>query len=152
MKVIEAFNVEDTKRIGYELAKLMVDGGVILLNGDLGTGKTVFTSGVAYAIGINEYITSPTCTIVNEYYGKKKLYHFDLYRIKSLEELEDIVFWEYLEDSGFVVVEWAKNIHNLELKNRVSVNITKDLEKGVGYRNIKIEFSGRYKDLEEKLN
>lgn len=152
MRVIETFNAYDTERIGYELAKLMTNGGVILLDGDLGTGKTVFTKGIAKAIGIEGYITSPTFTLVNEYDGEKKLSHFDLYRINSLEELDDIGFWDYIEEDSFVVIEWAKNIKDLNLEDRVSVNITKNLEKGLDYRNVKIEFSGKYKELEEKLN
>ena len=139
-------------RVGYELAKRMVSGGIIFLDGDLGTGKTVFTTGVAKAIGIDDYVTSPTFTLVNEYDGIKKLSHFDLYRISSVEELEDIGFWDYLEDDSFVVVEWAKNIRNLKLEDKVSVSITKDLGKGVDYRSVKIEFSGKYKNLEKKLN
>ena len=148
---IEAFGEDDTKKVGYKLASLMEDGGIVLLDGDLGAGKTVFTIGMAKAIGVSDYVTSPTFTLVNEYSGKKKLIHFDLYRIRSLEELEDIGFWEYLEEDGFVVMEWASNIKGLELEDRISINITKDLKKGVDYRSIRLEFKGKYAKLEEKL-
>ena len=152
MKTINTFNVEQTIEVGYKLAKLMGNGGVILLDGDLGAGKTVFTMGIAKALDIEGYITSPTFTLVQEYYGSKRLNHFDVYRLEGIDDLDDIGFYEYLKDDVFVVIEWWKKIASAMPKDTVEVSITKDLEKGLDYRNITIKFNGRYKCLEDKLN
>ena len=151
MKEFNAYTVQDTIDVGFKLAKLMINGGIILLDGDLGAGKTVFTTGIAKAININEYIKSPTFTIVNEYCGDKKLNHFDVYRLESEDDLDDIGFWEYLEDDSFVVIEWSKKIASVLPKDTVEVTITKDLGKGLDYRIITVKFNGKYKGLEEKL-
>lgn len=147
---IDVFDVDSTVEVGYKLAKLMEHGGVVLLDGDLGAGKTVFVSGIAKALGINEYITSPTFTIVNMYKGDKKLHHFDVYRIGE-EDLEDIGFWDYVEQEAFVVIEWSCRIQNVLPKDVVKVDIKKNLEKGLNYRNITVEFCGKYRELEGKM-
>lgn len=152
MRTIDTFNVEQTMEVGYKLAKLMKNGGVILLDGDLGAGKTVFTMGVAKALNIDGYITSPTFTLVSEYHGDKKLNHFDVYRLEGIDDLDDIGFYEYLEDDAFVVIEWWKKIEHAMPKDTVEVSITKDLEKGLDYRNVSIKFNGKFKSLENKLN
>lgn len=143
----DVFSVNDTIEVGYRLAKLMKYGGIVLLDGDLGAGKTVFVTGIARALNIDEYITSPTFTIVNMYRGDKNLNHFDVYRIGE-GDLDDIGFWDYVQQDTFVVIEWSSRIQNMLPKDVVKVKIKKDLDKGLDYRNITIEFCGKYKELE----
>lgn len=152
MKEFSVYTTEDTVNIAYKLAKIMENGGIILLDGDLGAGKTVFTTGIAKAISVHEFIKSPTFTIVNEYQGDKKLNHFDVYRLESEDDLDDIGFWEYLEDGSFVVIEWSKKIASILPKDNIEVTITKDLTKGLDYRIITLKFNGKYKELERKLS
>ena len=152
MKEFSVYTTEDTINIAYKLAKIMENGGIILLDGDLGAGKTVFTTGIAKAINVHEFIKSPTFTIVNEYQGDKKLNHFDVYRLESEDDLDDIGFWEYLEDGSFVVIEWSKKIASILPKDNIEVTITKDLTKGLDYRIITLKFNGKYKELERKLS
>ena len=147
---IDAFGVDATKEAGYKLAKVMEHGGMVLLDGDLGAGKTVFVTGIARALNINEYITSPTFTIVNMYRGDKDLNHFDVYRIGE-EDLDDICFWDYVRQDTFVVIEWSMRIQSMLPEDVVKVNIQKDLDRGLEYRRITIEFCGRYKKIECKM-
>ncbi|MBP5427358.1 MAG: tRNA (adenosine(37)-N6)-threonylcarbamoyltransferase complex ATPase subunit type 1 TsaE [Clostridiales bacterium] len=147
---IKAFSADDTIACGYKLAKLMESGGIILLDGDLGAGKTVFTTGIARALNISDYITSPTFTIVNMYVGDKQLNHFDVYRIEK-EDLDDIGFWDYILPDTFVVIEWSQKIAGLLPRDTVEVNISKDLDKGLDYRSITIKCNGKYEELESKM-
>ena len=104
---------EQTKEIGYKLGKLLTPGSVICLIGDLGAGKTTMTQSLAKAIGVDDYITSPTFTIVNEYEGNMPLYHFDVYRIGSSEEMYDIGYDEYINSDGVCIIEWANLIEDI---------------------------------------
>ena len=104
---------EQTKEIGYRLGKLLTPGSVICLIGDLGAGKTTMTQSLAKAIGVDDYITSPTFTIVNEYEGNMPLYHFDVYRIGSSEEMYDIGYDEYINSDGLCIIEWANLIEDI---------------------------------------
>ena len=112
---------------------------VICLIGDLGSGKTVFTKGFAEGIGVDEYITSPTFTIVNEYEGRLKFYHFDVYRITDPDELFDIGFEEYIYGNGVCLIEWAEIVKEDIPEGAVWITIEKDLEKGLDYRRITVE-------------
>jgi tRNA threonylcarbamoyladenosine biosynthesis protein TsaE len=116
---------EETQSCGYKLGSLLKPGDVVVLEGGLGAGKTVFTGGIAKALGIKGYITSPTFTIVNEYSGSLPLYHFDAYRIDDPDEMFEIGFEEYLEAGGVVVVEWAERIKELIPDNNIYVKIEK---------------------------
>ena len=99
---------EDTKALGASLAKDIEQGDIFALVGDLGTGKTTLTKAIAAALGIQETITSPTFTIISEYYsGRLPFYHFDVYRVHNEDELFEIGFEEYLEGSGVCIIEWA---------------------------------------------
>lgn len=104
---------EQTKEIGYKLGKLLTPGSVICLIGDLGAGKTTMTQSLARAIGVDDYITSPTFTIVNEYEGRMPLYHFDVYRIGSSDEMYDIGYDEYINGDGVCIIEWANLIDDI---------------------------------------
>ena len=137
--VKETFTPEETKQFGFELGKNAKSGDIYCLEGDLGVGKTIFTQGFAKGLGVeDEYITSPTFTIINEYEGRLKLYHFDVYRIGSLEEMDDTGYEDYFFGDGVCLVEWAKLIGELIPKEAVWIKIEKDLEKGFEYRKITV--------------
>ena len=106
---------EDTAHIAAEIASGLISGDIILYRGDMGAGKTTLTKGIAQSIGITEPVTSPTYTIVNEYLsGRLPLFHFDLYRIDSFDDLYAIGFFDYLERGGIIAAEWSENIPGLE--------------------------------------
>ncbi len=136
--IIESFCEEETYNIGVMIGSEAKVGDVICLDGELGAGKTAFTKGFASALKIDENITSPTFNIVNTYEGFKKLFHFDVYRIKYEDELDDIGFDEYIFGDGVCLIEWAKNIKSSIPKDAIWVEIQKDLSKGEDYRIIKI--------------
>nr|WP_317332729.1 tRNA (adenosine(37)-N6)-threonylcarbamoyltransferase complex ATPase subunit type 1 TsaE [uncultured Romboutsia sp.] len=102
-----------TKEIGYKLGNLLTSGSVICLIGDLGAGKTTMTQSLAKALDVDDYITSPTFTIVNEYEGKMPLYHFDVYRIGSSDEMYDIGYDDYINGEGVCIIEWANLIEDI---------------------------------------
>lgn len=118
---------EHTLRFAEEVGKRLEAGTVILYEGDLGAGKTTFTKGLAKGLGVIETVTSPTFALVNEYYGRLPLFHFDLYRINSIDDLYAIGFFDYLDRGGIIAAEWSENIPELEkeLKNVVKVRIDK---------------------------
>ncbi len=137
--VYESFSADETKAFGEKIAQSAKEGSVFCLSGDLGVGKTVFTKGFAEGIGVDEYITSPTFTIVNEYDGRFKLYHFDVYRITDPDELFDIGFEEYIYGDGVCLIEWAEIVKEDIPEGAVWITIEKDLEKGLDYRRITVE-------------
>ncbi len=136
--LLESFSEEETYNIGFMIGAEVKKGDIICLDGELGAGKTAFTKGFAKALMIDEHITSPTFNIVNTYKGLKKMFHFDVYRIKYEDELDDIGFDDYIFGDGVSLIEWAKNIKNLIPDNAIWVEIEKKLEKGENYRIIKI--------------
>ncbi len=101
---------KETFELGILIGKALKKGDIITLDGDLGAGKTVLTKGICSYFNVKDYVTSPTYTIVNEYSGDVKIYHFDIYRLSEEEELYNIGFYDYLEDEGISIVEWAANI------------------------------------------
>ena len=103
-------NENETKKAGFDFAKTLKPGDIITLDGDLGCGKTVFTKGICEYFNVTDYVTSPTYTIVNEYHGNIKIFHFDIYRLEEEEELYNIGFYDYLENDAVVIVEWAEKI------------------------------------------
>ena len=108
--------------------------------GDLGVGKTVFTQGVAAGLGIDEPINSPTFTIIQEYEsGRLPLYHFDVYRIGDIEEMEEIGYDDYFFGQGICLIEWANLIEEILPDDLIRITIEKDLEKGFDYRRITVE-------------
>jgi tRNA threonylcarbamoyladenosine biosynthesis protein TsaE len=152
MAQIKTFSQDETMLVGKALGSILMSGDLVCLSGDLGTGKTAFTNGIACALGIDEYITSPTFTIVNEYKTKVSLYHFDVYRIGDPEEMYDIGFEEYLYGDGVVVIEWAELIRDILPDELIWVKINKNLNLDVNVREINIEFIGeKYKDYEKRL-
>ncbi len=113
MKRIFLEDENKTKELGEKLGKLVYVGSVICLVGDLGAGKTTFTQSFAKSLGVDDYITSPTFTIVNEYQGRLPLYHFDVYRIGCSEEMYDIGYDEYINSDGVCIIEWANLIEDI---------------------------------------
>ena len=141
--VVETHSADETFSLGINIGRKAKAGQVITLVGDLGVGKTVFTKGLARGLGITEPVSSPTFTIVQEYReGRLPLYHFDVYRIGDLEEMEEIGYEDYFYGDGVCLVEWANVIEELIPEHAVSVVIEKDLEKGLDYRRIIIEGMG----------
>lgn len=136
----ESNSTRDTYELGYKLATDSKPGDVYCLLGDLGVGKTVFTQGFARGLGIEEPISSPTFTIVQEYQGEKMpFYHFDVYRIGDMEEMDEIGFEDYVYGEGVCLIEWANLIQEIIPEQAVTIIIEKDLERGFDYRTITIE-------------
>ena len=137
--VIETTSAKETFEAGYRLAQSVHPGQIYCLNGDLGVGKTVFTQGFAKGLGIEEPINSPTFTIVQEYHeGRLPLYHFDVYRIGDIEEMEEIGYDDYFYGNGICLIEWANLIEEILPEDRIQITIEKDLEKGFDYRKITV--------------
>ena len=113
IKNIYLDNDKETREIGFKLGKLLKPGSIVCLIGDLGAGKTTMTQSLAEALEVDDYITSPTFTIVNEYEGKMPPYHFDVYRIGCSEEMYDIGFDEYINGEGVCIIEWANIIEDI---------------------------------------
>lgn len=138
--IIETRSPEETFALGEKIGRQARKGQVYTLTGDLGTGKTVFTQGVAVGLGIREPVNSPTFTIVQVYEeGRLPFYHFDVYRIGDIEEMEEIGYDDYFFGEGICLIEWAELIEDILPENRISITIQKDLEKGFDYRRIIIE-------------
>ena len=140
MIIIETTNAEETFKLGVKIGEQARPGEIYTLNGDLGVGKTVFTQGVARGLGIEEPVNSPTFTIVQVYEeGKMPFYHFDVYRIGDIEEMEEIGYDDYFFGEGICIIEWAELIQELLPKQIISVTIEKNPEKGFDYRKITID-------------
>lgn len=145
--ILESKSPEDTFQIGMRLGKLAEAGEVYTLTGDLGVGKTVFTQGFAKGLGIEESVNSPTFTILQIYEGGRlPLYHFDVYRIGSVEEMEETGYEEYIMGDGVYLIEWADLLEEILPRKRTRVLIEKDLEKGFDYRRITVELTGEQTD------
>ncbi len=137
--VIETNSPEETFRAGKELGEKAEPGQVFTLTGDLGVGKTVFTQGLAKGLGIEEPVNSPTFTIVQVYdEGRLPFYHFDVYRIGDVEEMDEVGFEDYVMGDGVSLIEWANLIEEILPKKRTDILIEKDLERGFDYRRITI--------------
>ena len=138
--IIETHDPEETFEVGRKIGMNAKPGQIYTLTGDLGVGKTVFTQGVAAGLGITEPVNSPTFTIIQEYEdGRLPFYHFDVYRIGDLEEMEEIGYDDYFFGQGICLIEWAELIEEILPEKRIEVTIEKDLEKGFEYRKITIE-------------
>ena len=137
--VIESFSADETLKLGQSLGEQAKPGEVYTLIGDLGVGKTVLTQGIAEGLGIDEPICSPTFTIVQVYEeGRMPFYHFDVYRIGDIEEMDEIGYEDYFYGDGLTMIEWANLIEEILPERRKEITIEKDLEKGFDYRRITI--------------
>ena len=156
--VIETFSPEETEELGIHFGKEAKPGTVCTLIGDLGVGKTVFTKGLAAGLGITEPVSSPTFTIVQQYdtgrlplnsptftivqvyeEGRMPFYHFDVYRIGDIEEMDEIGYEDYFYGDGLTMIEWANLIEEILPEHYQQITIEKDIEKGFDYRKITIE-------------
>ena len=138
--IIETKNAKETFQLGQKIGKKALPGQIYTLNGDLGVGKTVFTQGVASGLEIGEPVNSPTFTILQEYEGGRlPFYHFDVYRIGDIEEMEEIGYDDYFFGQGICLIEWAQLIEEILPENVISVTIEKDPAKDFDYRKITIE-------------
>lgn len=137
---IETFTPEETFELGEKLGKNAGPGEVYCLNGDLGVGKTVFTQGFAKGLGIEGPVNSPTFTIVQQYdEGRLPLYHFDVYRIGDISEMDEIGYEDCFYGDGVSLIEWSNLIEEILPEQLTQIRIEKDLEKGFDYRKITVE-------------
>ena len=138
--VQETRSPEQTFEIGFRLGRKAEPGGVYTLTGDLGVGKTVFTQGFAKGLGIEEPVSSPTFTIGQVYEeGRLPFYHFDVYRIGDVEEMDEIGYEDYIMGEGVCLIEWANLIEEILPQKRTEIVIEKDLDQGFEFRRITIE-------------
>lgn len=138
--IVETRTPEETFALGAKLGREARPGQIYTLNGDLGVGKTVFTQGVASGLGIREPVSSPTFTIIQIYEeGRLPFYHFDVYRIGDIEEMEEIGYDDYFFGEGICLIEWADLIEEILPETLIRVTIEKDLEQDFDYRRITIQ-------------
>lgn len=116
---------KETYELGVKIGELLVPGTVLSLNGELGAGKTHFTKGIATGLCVEEYITSPSFTILNEYEGRLPLHHFDVYRIEDIDEMYEIGFDEYLYGDGICVVEWGNMVKDMLPQDTINIIINR---------------------------
>ena len=139
MNIIETYSPEETGKLGFRLGQAACAGEIYCINGDLGVGKTVFTQGFAAGLGIEEPVNSPTFTIVQIYEGGRlPLYHFDVYRIGDVEEMEEIGYEDYFFGEGVCLIEWSELIREIIPGGAGEGTIEKDPEKGFDYRRITV--------------
>lgn len=143
--------VDETYKIGEQIGALVNSGDIICLIGDLGTGKTHLTKGIAKGLDIEDHVTSPTFTIVNEYTGRLKLYHFDVYRVNDPDEIEAIGFDEYIFSDAVSIIEWANYIEELIPQYNLTITIEKLPEFGDNYRKISFNYSDKRYDYVKEI-
>ena len=149
MNCINVSNQKELEEIAGKLGKLVDSGDVICMVGDLGAGKTTFTQALAVGLGVEDYGTSPTLVLINEYYGRIPLYHFDVYRINDINEMEDLGYEEYFYGDGVCAIEWADLIKDILPNNHLWIEI-----KITGVESRQICFDGTndyYKEMIEEL-
>lgn len=140
IQIVHSESADETFSLGRRLGSICQPGDIILLNGELGVGKTVFSKGFGEGLGIEEPISSPTFTLIQIYEGGRlPLYHFDVYRIADVWEMDEIGYEDYFFGNGVCLIEWAVRIEELLPEKTISVTIEKDLEKGFDYRRITIK-------------
>ena len=138
--VVETRSPEETFALGEKIGRTALPGQIYTLTGDLGVGKTVLTQGVAAGLGIREAVSSPTFTIVQVYEeGRLPFYHFDVYRIGDIEEMEEIGYDDYFFGNGVCLIEWAELIADILQEEHIYIKIEKDLSQGFDYRRITVE-------------
>lgn len=157
---ITSTSESETVKVGFQLGTRLKEGDIVCIEGELGAGKTVFVKGIAEAISVNEYVTSPTFTIVNEYNGRYPFYHFDVYRLAGAEDLFEIGFEEYIYGNGITVIEWADLIKEILPPRVIWVNIEKkpldididiDIERDSTVANAMIKSSQEFALYEKRI-
>lgn len=138
--VFETYSPEETFELGKHIGEEAKEGAVYTLIGDLGVGKTVFTQGMASGLGITDHVNSPTFTILQVYdEGRCPFYHFDVYRIGDVSEMDEIGYEDCIYGEGVSLIEWANLIEEILPENYTRITILKDLKKGFDYRKILVE-------------
>lgn len=138
--IIETNSAEETYQLGKQMGEKAGAGEIYCLDGDLGTGKTVFTQGFAAGLGVEGPVNSPTFTILQQYdSGRLPLYHFDVYRIGDVEEMDEIGYEECFYGEGVTLIEWSSLIREILPDQVIRITIEKDLDKGFDYRRITVE-------------
>ena len=151
MEKIILKGLEETEKFGEKLGSQLKPGDIICLMGDLGAGKTTLTKSIGKGLGVGDYITSPTFTLINEYKGRLNLYHFDVYRLEGISDLDDLGFEEYFYSDGVTVVEWGDKIESILPKSRINIKIEKGKE--LDMRILYLYGEGdRFEELIEELN
>ena len=139
MKIYETASPGETWQLGHDMGKCALAGQVYCLDGDLGTGKTVFAQGFAAGLGVDGPVNSPTFTILQVYEdGRLPLYHFDVYRIGDVEEMDEIGYEDCFYGEGVCLVEWSELVREILPEDAVHVRIEKDVDKGFDYRRITV--------------
>lgn len=150
MLKIELNGLEESERFGIRIGELLKAGDILCLNGDLGAGKTTLTKSIGLGLGVEDYITSPTFALINEYEGRIPLYHFDVYRLENVEDLYDLGFDEYFYGHGVSIIEWADKIEALLPKERIVLDIEKAID--LDSRIISLRgYGSRYLEVLEEL-
>ena len=150
MLKIELNGLEETKEFGIKIGQLLKPGDILCLNGDLGAGKTTLTKSIGLGLGVEDYITSPTFALINEYDGRIPVYHFDVYRLENVEDLYDLGFDEYFYGHGVSIIEWADKIEALLPKERIVLDIEKAID--LDSRIISLRgYGSRYLEVLEEL-
>lgn len=143
--------LKETDEFGIRLGKLLRPGDVVCLNGELGAGKTTLTKSIGLGLGVEDYITSPTFSLINEYEGRYPVYHFDVYRLENADELYDLGFDEYFYGKGVSIIEWADKIEKFLPEERIVLDI--ENRDNIDERKVKITIKGsRYNEILEELN
>lgn len=130
MFTIDINGLEETKAFGKRLGSLLKPGDILCLNGDLGAGKTTLTKSIGLGLGVEDYITSPTFALINEYEGNFPVYHFDVYRLEGVGDSFDLGFDEYFFGRGVCIIEWAEKIEEVIPEDRIVLDIEKTSEMG----------------------
>ena len=150
MNTIISNHEQKTYDLGYKLGTLLKKGDILCLTGDLGAGKTAMSKAIAKGLEVDEHVTSPTFAIIQEYMGRLPLYHFDVYRIGSVEEMEDLGYEEYFYGDGVCIIEWASIIEELIPKEHLWIDIKRDDHENV--RKIEMKATTEhFKDIIEEL-
>lgn len=142
--------LKETEDFGIKLGRLLEPGDIVCLNGELGAGKTTMTKSIGIGLGVEEYITSPTFTLINQYRGRMPVYHFDVYRLENVEELYDLGFDEYFFGNGICIIEWAEKIERMLPEDRLVIDIKNG--ENIDERTLHISGHGpRYEELIKEL-
>ncbi|NLW22142.1 MAG: tRNA (adenosine(37)-N6)-threonylcarbamoyltransferase complex ATPase subunit type 1 TsaE [Tissierellia bacterium] len=151
MVKIRLKGLKETEEFGKKLGSILKGGDVLSLSGDLGAGKTTLTKSIGIGLGVEDYITSPTFTLINEYQGRVPLYHFDVYRLEGKEDLLDLGYEDYFYSNGVTIVEWGDRIEDILPEDRVNIEIEKTDQEDE--RIITISGQGkRYNEIVKELN
>lgn len=147
---IKLSNLEETEKFGIKLGEALRSGDILCLNGDLGAGKTTITKSIGVGLGVEEYITSPTFALINQYMGRVPVYHFDVYRLENAHELYDLGFDEYFYGKGVCIIEWADKIDRMIPTDRIVIDI--EMGNSIDERILNIHGHGdRYHELVKEL-